>query len=70
MQLAWLSEQIKKEATSQGGAEEIRMILPRKRKNPTKGLPENTGYLGRQEKDMRREEVISGTETAGIILKI
>lgn len=32
MQLAWLSELIKKEVTSQGGAEEIRMILQRIKK--------------------------------------
>lgn len=31
---------------------------------------ENIGYLGRHEKDMRREKVISVTETAGIVLKI
>lgn len=74
MQLAWLSELIKKEVTSQGGAEAIRMILLRK--NPTtikmklEVLPENTGYLGRHEKDMRKEKVISGTETAGVVLKI
>lgn len=84
MQLAWLSELIKKEVTSQGGAEEIRMILLRRKKpkpnNNTrppspvkiklKVLPEKTGYLGRHEKDRRREKVISGTETAGTVLKI
>lgn len=75
MQLAWLSELIKKEVTSQGGAEAIRMILLRK-KTPTtikmklEVLPENTGYLGRREKDMRKEKVISGRETAGVVLKI
>lgn len=82
MQLAWLSELIKKEVSSQRGAEEIRMILLRKKtknkhneKKPTikiklKVLPENTGYLGRHKKDRRREKVISGTETAGTVLKI
>lgn len=40
------------------------------KKKSTEVLPENAGYLGRHEKDMRREKVISGTGTAGIVLKI
>lgn len=55
------------------------MILLRNKEKATKNikikmelkvLPENTGYLGRYQDDLRRNKVISGMETAGSVLNI